>query len=149
MGALIIAMVASFGTIVSRIKLLIMRLRHRYCSSVASEPFLRMLDDDDFSDVSEDEAVGEGDDVSWSSSSSISEFEDDEDERTSTSDDSNWRHVDEHFCVKGSSHYLDDQGQNRNLRNRRRKSLSENRFSWSDFATGKSVVKLWDSLGLG
>lgn len=148
-GALIIAVVASFGTIVSRIKLLVTRLRCRYCSSVVSEPFLRMLDDDDFSDVSEDEAVDEDEDVSWSSSSSISEFEDDDDERPSTSGDSNWRHVDENFCVKGSGHYLDDQGQNRNLRLRRRKSLSENRFSWSDFATGKSVVKLWDSLGLG
>lgn len=150
-GALIIAMVASLGTIVSRIKVLVIRLRQRYCSSVGSEPLLRMLDDDDFSDVSEDEAVDEDDDASWSSSSSVSEFVDEDNDTTrSIYDDGSWRHVDERFCVRGSGHYVDDhQGQKSNLRQRRRKSLSENRFSWSDFATGKSVVKLWDSLGLG
>lgn len=146
-GALIIAMVASFGTIVSRIKILVIRLQRRYYTSVASDPLFRNLEDDEYSD-SDDDAEDDDDVVSWSSSSSISGFEDDE--APSTSDvDSVWRPVDEQFCVKGSSHYGDDQWHNRNLRLRRPRSLVENRFSWSDFASGKSVVKLWDSLGLG
>lgn len=149
-GALIIAVVASFGTIVSRIKILAIRLQHRYYTAVASEHSLlrNLVDDDEYSSESDYDAGDDDDAVSWSSASSISEFDDDE--AASTSDvDSHWRTVEENFHVKGSGHYVDDHWQNRNLRLRRRRSFTENRFSWSDFASGKSVVKLWDSLGLG
>ncbi|KAL5553157.1 hypothetical protein UlMin_040558 [Ulmus minor] len=131
-GALIIAMIASIGTIISRIKILVIKLKCRLDSS-SSEPLLGDFEDEDYSDDDDDVS-------SCSSSSTVSDFE--EVEPSATSDDTD-------FHVKGSGHYLDDQGQNHSLRHRRPRSLGGHRFSWSDFSSGKSVVKLWDSLGLG
>ncbi|XP_004299067.1 PREDICTED: uncharacterized protein LOC101313412 [Fragaria vesca subsp. vesca] len=123
-GALILAVIASFGTIITRVNFVIIRrLRHN-----TSEP-ISVLEEDDFSDIDDDD----DDAYSVSTSSSVfdEEEEDDEDRR------------DEDFKVLGSG---------RNLRLRRGRSfagLNLNRFSWSDFASGKSVVNLWDNLALG
>ncbi|XP_024023253.1 uncharacterized protein LOC112092143 [Morus notabilis] len=123
-SAFIIAMIASFGTIISRIRILVIRLQCYFSKSPASEPLLTNTDDDlDYSDdEDEDEAV------SWSSSSSVSDFEENDDNEV---------RADEDFSVKGSDHNL-------GLR-RRRSSGDHSRFSWSDF----SVVKLWENFGLG
>ncbi|XP_043717839.1 uncharacterized protein LOC122665765 [Telopea speciosissima] len=75
----------------------------------------------------------------------VDDDEDDNDETCSPSssndEDENQRLFDEDICVVGSGSYDEDQVDNR-LKLRRR-------FSWSDFAGGKSVVRLWDGLGLG
>lgn len=138
-GAFIIAVIASFGTIISRIKILVIRLQCHFCKSSASEPLLSNFDGEDFTSEDDDE----DDDASWSSSS---EFDEAEllSPSSSCSGGSDCLPADEDFRVKGY-----DQGQNRNLGLRRRRSFVDQRFSWSDFSTGKSVVKLWDSLGLG
>lgn len=137
-GAFIIAMIASFGTIISRIRILVIRLQCHFSNSSASQPLLSNFDDEDF--TSDDDDEDEDDAVSLSSSS---EF--DEDELPSSPSYSDKA---EYFRVRGSAHYA-DLGQNRNLGLRRRRSFVDQRFSWSDFSSGKSVVKLWDSLGLG
>ncbi|XP_061991493.1 uncharacterized protein LOC133709691 [Rosa rugosa] len=128
-GALILAVIASFGTIITRINFVIIRrLRHK-----TAEP-LCLREEDDFSDIDDDD----DETYSVSTSSSVSDEEDEEEE-----DDRR----DEDFNVSGA-----DRGRNRNLRLRRGRSfagLNLNRFSWSDFASGKSVVKLWDNLALG
>uniref|UniRef100_A0A5B6YGY0 Uncharacterized protein n=1 Tax=Davidia involucrata TaxID=16924 RepID=A0A5B6YGY0_DAVIN len=121
-GALILALVATFsGILINRIKILLNRFR-RLKTLASSEPLLQQFDDDE-SDFSDDDTC----------SSASSEDEDYE----STSSFEDRQSVDEDFCVAGSS-----------LRLRRCRSRGD-RFSWSDFATGKSVVKLWDSFGLG
>ncbi|XP_065880775.1 uncharacterized protein [Euphorbia lathyris] len=139
-GALILAFVASFATIIKRIKFLIFRLhnhffpppspntiQHEYsydsdtdssCSSLSSE------DDEDENEEEEEEADYEPT-VSFSSQ--------------------NWRSIDEDFSVKGSDH----QCQNRSLRKRRNHSIEDLFSSFSELTNGKSVVKLWDNLGLG
>lgn len=127
-SAFIIALVASLGTIITRIRVIILRLQCHYCktpdSSSSSEP---LLNGDDFSDCSDDEnddeiEIDEDDAVSWSSISEEGDREED-------------------FHVRGSGFYAE--GQNCNLGIRQRRA-----FSWSDFSSGKSVVKLWDSFGL-
>lgn len=132
-GALILALIAAFGSVVRRIRLVVLRLRKAGNSGI-SEPLLSQLD---FSD---------DDDDTCSSSSSVDEEEEYQtttsfEERTDTT-------VDEDFNVAGSCYNGEEQWQNRNLKLRRRRS-SGDRFSWSDFANGKSVVKLWDGVGLG
>lgn len=134
-SAFIIAIIASFGTIVSRIRILVVQLQCRFCKSSASESLLRNSDDDlDYSDSDDDGDDEEVDAVSCSSYSSVSDFEDDADKEVG---------ADEDFHVKGSGLY-------NGLRLRRRRSSGDyRRFSWSDFSTGHSVVKLWEGLGLG
>lgn len=136
-SALIIAIVASFGTIICKIKFFIIRLQNR-ANSITSEAFLKTLEDSD------------DDTVSCSSYSSSSESEDAGPNSPSSSQSADWPFNNEYFVVKGSSgHYFDDQWQNRNSSLRRRLNSSDShRFSWSDFTSGNSVVKLWDSLGL-
>ncbi|KAG8366626.1 hypothetical protein BUALT_Bualt17G0099300 [Buddleja alternifolia] len=73
----------------------------------------------------------EDDDVSLASS------DDEQEEGEKNSPTTSFRRHDEDFCVKGS--------QNVHLRQRRRRSGGG---AWSEFTSGKSVVKLWDSLGL-
>jgi hypothetical protein len=135
-GALILALVASLGTIVNRFKVLIVKLRRQ--KSIAKEPLLKFANDDDFD--SEDETC----------SSSSSSFGDDQEEEDDDDDDDDekpesdrWRSTDEDFRVAGGSgRYVEGEGHNRKNKFRRR-------FSWADFAGGRSVVKLWDHLSLG
>ncbi|KAM6589112.1 hypothetical protein CsatA_011717 [Cannabis sativa] len=125
-GALFLAVIASFGTIISRIKILVIRLQCHFCNKSNSQQQQQSLlpnfdeDDDDYDFTSD--------------------TEDDENDEDDNEDDD----------VSCSSYDSDEavQGQNSNFGLRRRRSFVD-QFSWSDFSSGKSVVKLWDSLGLG
>ncbi|XP_050220878.1 uncharacterized protein LOC126671189 [Mercurialis annua] len=141
-GALILALVASFSTVINRVKILIVRIRNRYV--MHSKPNL-------ISQQSYDSDCESESDVSCSSSSSMSDDEEDEveDEQETTTTSYSWR-SDEDFRVKGVGYYdNNDQGQNRNLRRRRNSSFEDILASWSEFKNGKNVVKLWDNLGFG
>ncbi|KAK9277352.1 hypothetical protein L1049_006894 [Liquidambar formosana] len=128
-GALIIAMIATFGSVIGRIKVLI--IKYRKGKSPLSEPLLIHLEDEDYSDE-EDE-------------SSLSCSSEDEGEDSATSPAESPQPVDEDFRVAGRGEF---DWQNRKSKLRRRRCFGE-RFSWSEFANGRSVVKLWDGLGLG
>ncbi|XP_010264071.1 PREDICTED: uncharacterized protein LOC104602168 [Nelumbo nucifera] len=128
-GALIVAFLATFSSVIARTQLLIFRLwRGR---PVTSEHIFRTLVDDD-----------DDEDESFSCSSS-----DDEDETVSEFE--NRGPIDEDFRVAGSRNCDEDREESFRLRHRRRRSSCEDGSSWSDFASSKSVVKLWDGLGLG
>ncbi|OMP12067.1 hypothetical protein CCACVL1_00149 [Corchorus capsularis] len=130
-GALILALVASLSTIIKRLKLLIIRFRRDH--SLASQP---LVDYDTDFDTDTD--------------SSTCSASDDEHEFDEPSTSQEWRQVDEDFRVRGSGHYIDDHWQNRRFTIRKRRSSIGDLFSWADELTsGKSVVKLWDNLGLG
>ncbi|XP_016504007.1 uncharacterized protein LOC107822035 [Nicotiana tabacum] len=122
-GALVLAIVASFSSLIRKGKLLFIYVRK---IKPSAEPLLQYLSEDfDFSDDEDDDEC-----------SSVS------------SNDEELTPVDEDFSVAGSSFYFKEQGQKSNLRLRRRRSSYE-RFPLTEFAAGKSVVKLWDSLTLG
>ncbi|XP_022735235.1 uncharacterized protein LOC111288567 [Durio zibethinus] len=128
-GALILVLVASLSTIINRLKILIIRFRRHH-----SLPSQTLLYDTD---------IDTDTDSSCSSSDDKREYE-----KPSTSQ--NWRQVDEDFRVRGSGHLIDDQWQNSNFTLRKRRSSVGDLFSWAEeLTTGKSVVKLWDNLGLG
>lgn len=150
-GALILALIASFTTIINRVKALIVKLQKH--PSLSSSQHHQLLDDDDCEtdsissdDEDEQERDGDGDDE-----------EDEEEEESGTTPfytSRNWqRHVDEDFRVRGSGDVCDDdeQWKNRNLGLRRRRRNIGDLFSWSELmmTSGKNVVKLWDNLGLG
>ncbi|KAL4281448.1 hypothetical protein GQ457_03G007250 [Hibiscus cannabinus] len=119
-GALILALLASVSTIINRLKILIIRFRLNH--SLPNQPLLYGTDFDTDTD-------------SPSCSSS-----DDEGEYGQPSISQTWRQVDEDFRVRGSGHFT----------LRKRRSSMGDLFSWAEELTsGKSVVKLWDNLGLG
>ncbi|XP_076899597.1 uncharacterized protein LOC143553491 [Bidens hawaiensis] len=132
-GALVIAVFATFTSVFNNIKLFIIQhIRVRFLLSCQNSPHHIFDDDDDCEfDFSDDDGT----------MSSIVESDDD---GTDSEED---RVDNEVLRVEGGSGYFnvnDSEGQNGNYTLRRR-----NRFSWSDFSTGKSVVQLWDSIGLG
>ncbi|KAK4842771.1 hypothetical protein QYF36_027404 [Acer negundo] len=134
-SALILALIASFTTIINRVKILIIKLQTH--PSLASQQ-LDLIDDDDY-------------DSETASSCSFSEDENDEEEEEDDETVTTSFRVDEDFCVRGSGRvYIDEQWRNGNmgLRRRRRRSIGD-LFSWSEFTGGKSVVKLWEDLGFG
>ncbi|PSR91155.1 Protein transport protein [Actinidia chinensis var. chinensis] len=131
-GALILALVATFSGIITRIKLLIVRFCNFTLLAASSGPKTQHLENDYLYDE---------DDYEDDSCSSVSS-EDDEDEPTTSLHDREL--IDEDFSVAGSSCYGDD-----HMSLRRRCGGGGEWFSWSDFAGGKTVVKLWDSFGLG
>lgn len=138
-GALIIAIFATFSSIIKRIKVIHIR---RIKSS--SESLLQHLDID--LDLSDD------DDSTNDSSRASSDNEDDDDSPTSTASFLNPFAGDRDFRVKGSSDCCRSQGQNGHLRLRRHRQNESSGgcegLAWADFGAGNSVVKLWDSLGL-
>ncbi|KAJ7954109.1 putative Transmembrane protein, partial [Quillaja saponaria] len=136
-GAVILALIATFGGIINRVKILIIKFQQKK-HSLSSFPHL--VDDDDFSSDEDDEAT-------YSSASSVSSDDEEEDEPTS-SGSVNWRQIDEDFSVGGFGHYFDDQWQNSNIRLRRCFSIGEF-LPLSEFVNRYSVVKLWDSIGFG
>lgn len=128
-GALILAILATFSSLVRKIKLLFIYIRR---IKPSAEPLLQYLGEDfDFSDDDED-------------------VDDDKCSSTASSDDEDLldQQIDVDFTVAGSSFYFREKGQNGNLRFRRRRNSLE-RFPWTEFSAGKNVVKLWDSLALG
>ncbi|KAL2558998.1 hypothetical protein Fot_03737 [Forsythia ovata] len=121
-GAVILLLFATLRSLIKRIKLVFI---HFYSLIKPSpHPFIG-TDDFEFS---------EDDDCS-----SISSEEEEENIQTISFLDQ--QQIDRDFSVLGR--------QNGNLRCRRRRSCGGERFAWSEFTSGKNVVKLWDSLGLG
>ncbi|KAF7827809.1 putative transmembrane protein [Senna tora] len=141
-SALILALVATCGSLINRIKILIIRFRRRSHSLASSNLLISDLDDEDFSSSDCDDGS-----YSYSSPSSLSTSEFEEGSG-STSSSYQWRRVDEDFKVRGSGHHFDDQLQSGKVRHRRRCSIGEI-FSLSEIANRESVVKLWDSIGFG
>ncbi|XP_040999198.1 uncharacterized protein LOC121245000 [Juglans microcarpa x Juglans regia] len=132
LGALILAIVASFGTLVNGIKVFIVKIKR--VNSIASEPLLKFVVDD-YTD-SEDETC-----------SLSSSYLDDEEEDSDDDDDEPKLHryqpMDDDFRVAGGSgRYVESHGENPKPKLRRG-------FSWADLTGGRSVVKLWDKLGSG
>ncbi|KAM7484576.1 hypothetical protein LguiA_000585 [Lonicera macranthoides] len=130
-GALILALIATFTTLINRIKLFIFRVRttKSLSSSSSTSQHLQNLDDDfDFTDDDSSSSDPESDDEEFESKSS---FEGDED-----------------FRVAGSGFSAEEKRRSGSFKLRRRR-IGGHRFSWSDFAAGKSVVQLWDGFGLG
>ena len=120
-GALILAFIATFRTITN---ILIIRFRQN-APSLSSIPLLNDYDGDDYSDTEEEE-----DETTSSSSDSEDDNEDDAAEHRNG----------EYFRVRGS-----DNGDGGFLR---RHSIGD-LFSLAEIANSKSVVKLWDTIGLG
>lgn len=129
-GALIIAFLASFSTIINRFKILIIRFRQKYHHSLPNQP---LLDD--------------GTDFETDTDSSCASSDDEQEYDEPSTSDQYWRQVDEDFRVRGSGHLIDEQWRNRKFTLRKRRSSIGDLFSWAE--GGKSVVKLWDNLGLG
>ncbi|KAK6157677.1 hypothetical protein DH2020_011925 [Rehmannia glutinosa] len=125
-GALIFAFFATFSSIIRRIKLIFFRFHTVKPSSHQNQEIIEFSEDDDISLASSDD-------------------EQDERENRPTTSFRGQHRVDEDFCVKGSRLCFRNQWSNGNLRQRRRRSSGG---AWSEFASGKNVVKLWDSLGL-
>ncbi|XP_028794060.1 uncharacterized protein LOC114749683 [Neltuma alba] len=147
-SALILALVATFGSLINKINVLIVTFR-RHSPPLPSIP---LLNGDDYSSSDEDEE--EEEETSSSLSSPSSEFGEEEDDETTTPSSSlmspfNWRMAgDEDFRVRGSGHRIDDRLQSGSVRLRRRRSIRDI-FSLSEIVNSKSVVKLWDSIGFG
>lgn len=120
-GALILAI---FAKLINRIMFLIIRIPSINCS-------LKPLLDDEVFYYSDDDT-----------SSSETQSDDEELESTSSFEDGY-----QGFRVAGSSYYRAEEGQNGNMKLRRR-LIGGCGLSWPDFSAGKSVVQLWDSLGL-
>ncbi|XP_022775548.1 uncharacterized protein LOC111317384 [Durio zibethinus] len=128
-GALILTLVASLTPLINRLKILILRFRRGH-----TLPSQTLLYETDF-DTDTDSSCPSSDDEQEYEEPSISQ---------------NWRQVDEDFRVRGSGHVIDDQWQNCNFTLRNRRSSIGDMFSWAhELTSGKSVVKLWDNLGLG
>ena len=136
-GAVIIALVATFGSIISRVKILIIRLRRGTHNSLPS----LSISDDDYSS-------GSDDDEPYSPSLSLSsDFQEEEEDRpTSSSSFFTWRRTDEDFTVRGCDD--NSESKNGNVKLQRCRSIGDI-FSFSEIANSKSVVKLWDSIGFG
>lgn len=143
-GALILAILASFTAIIKRIKILIIKFQNDAPSF--QEPLLRALDDGD-------ESL---EDASSLSSSSSDYYDEDEEEEEEVEDGEliegspveERQRTYEIFRVKGTgSDFLESPWQSRNSSGLRRRGSIGNHFS--EFASGKSVVKLWDNLGFG
>ncbi|TKY69347.1 hypothetical protein E2542_SST05620 [Spatholobus suberectus] len=136
-GAVILALVATFGSIINRVTIFIIRFRTR----APSLPSLHD-DDDDYTSSDDDyDYENDDDDLTYSSS----ELEDE------PSASSSFIRLDEYFRVRGTddnNNNLDDEFQTQNGTHKRRRSIGDI-FSLSELANSKSVVKLWDSIGFG
>lgn len=124
-GALIVAILATFSAIINKIKILVIRFQ---AAPASNHTFLRpLLDDSDF------------DDSCSSSDSDDDDYDfDDEDEKPTRE-----IHEDEVFHVKGFENQW-QRSRSSNLQTRR--SIGER---LSEFAFSKSVVNLWENIGLG
>lgn len=126
-GAVILALVATFGSIINKLTIFIFHLRKK-ASSLPSIAF-----DDDFSS-DEDDDDDDDDIVSLSSSS---DFEDDEPSVSSSSS------FNDFFRISGSGEF-----QTQNGVHQRQRSIGDI-FSLFELANSENVVKLWDSIGFG
>ncbi|KAK7310056.1 hypothetical protein RJT34_07270 [Clitoria ternatea] len=141
-GAVILALVATFGSIINRVTIFIIRFRSK-------APSLPPLYDTDVysSSDDDDDYQNDDDDLTYSSS----EFEDE------PSASSSFTRLDQFFRVRGAGHNyynndnynsIDDEFQTQDGKHKRRPSIGDI-FSLSEIANSKGVVKLWDSIGFG
>ncbi|CAN4124820.1 unnamed protein product [Withania somnifera] len=132
-GALVLAILATFSSLIRKVKLLFIQIRKM---KPCAEPLLQYLGED--FDISDDD-----DDCNDDQCSSASA-------ETDANDDPLLFDMqkEKDFRVAGSSFYFKEKGQHGHLRYRRRINCLE-RFPWTEFSAGKNVVKLWDSLALG
>ncbi|CAO2828544.1 unnamed protein product [Amaranthus hypochondriacus] len=141
-GALFLALVYAFSSIINKFKLLMLYFHNKSKSLLAaSEPLLSQFDDAFLTDDDEN------DDVCSISATSSDEDEDDEDEGIIEEFS---RFDDDDFNVKGSFRSFSENPRKKGKFKllRRRRSFVEN-FSLSDLVNGNGVVKLWDGLDLG
>ena len=122
-GALILALLATFTSVIHRIKILIIRLRKH--TSLAAQPLLSEPDDGEFSDSEDDDTCA----------SASSDDDDDAAESISLMEDEQNARVG----------YCEDEPQSRKTNLRTRRSIGD-LLSLSEWTNGKSVVKLWDGL---
>lgn len=128
-GALMFAIFATFSSIIRRVKLVLIRFHILKSTLHHKEERVEYREDDEISLASSsDDEQGEEDD-------------DDDDVPPKTSSRGQHARVEEDFRIKNSRLCFKSQWQNGQLR---RQSSSS---SWSEFTSGKNVVKLWDSLG--
>ncbi|GMH01905.1 hypothetical protein Nepgr_003744 [Nepenthes gracilis] len=134
-GAFILALVYASSRVAYKIKILI--IQHLKAKSLASEPLVADSSDESCSAEEEDD-----DDGASSSCSS-----DEENYDAASSSHKNLTKLEEDFRVAGSSNFSQNEGHSRKFKLRRRRSFISN-FSLSELLNRKSVVKLWDGLGL-
>ncbi|XP_051122165.1 uncharacterized protein LOC127245377 [Andrographis paniculata] len=137
-GALLFAIFATFSSLVRRLKILLIHFHILKSSSHhhKEDHTLDYSEDDEISlATSDDDEQEDGD---------HDEQEEDEDNHPTTTSSRGQRGVDEDFRVKNPRLPFKNQWPNGHLRQRRRRS---NCSAWSEFTSGKNVVKLWDSLG--
>jgi hypothetical protein len=132
-GAVILALVATFSSIIKKITIFIIHLRKK----ASSLPSISFDDGDDF--TSDDEDTDNDDIVSLSSSS---EFED-ESPSVSTSTSFN-----DFFRISGSNYDVNEVFKTQNDGHKRQRSIGDI-FSLLELANSENVVKLWDSIGFG
>jgi len=134
-GAVILALVATFTSLINRVTIFIIHLRKK----ASSLPSITFDNDDDFSSDDED---NENDDIV--SLSSSSEFEEDEPSMSSSSSFKDF------FRVTGNSYGYDLNNvfETQNGGHRRQRSIGDF-FSLLELANSDNVVKLWDSIGFG
>ncbi|KNA06941.1 hypothetical protein SOVF_176440 [Spinacia oleracea] len=142
-GALFLALVYGFSSLVNKIKLLVLYYHNKSKSLLAaSEPLLSSLYDEFDSDTGSD--YDENDDVCSSCDSSSDEDDDEIEEMCNVSFE------DDDFNVKGSfDNFSESPMQKGKFKLMRRKRSFVDNFSLSDLVNGNGVVKLWDGLGLG
>ncbi|CAI8585424.1 unnamed protein product [Vicia faba] len=128
-GAVILALVATFGSIINKLTIFITHLRKK-AHSLPSIAF----DDVFSSDENDDDDV-----VSLSSSS---DFEDDEPSVSSSSS------FNDFFRISGNSYLINDEFQSQNGGHQRQRSIGDI-FSFFELANSENVVKFWDSIGFG
>ncbi|KHN33971.1 hypothetical protein glysoja_050274 [Glycine soja] len=139
-GAVILALVATFGSIINRVTIFIIRFR----AKAPSLPSLTLNDDNFYtsSSSSDDDDDDNDDDLTYSSSEP-------EDEPSASS---SFIRLDDYFRLRGTdnnnNNNLDDEFQTQNGTHKRCRSIGDI-FSLSELANSKSVVKLWDTIGFG
>ncbi|KAG5059874.1 hypothetical protein AAZX31_01G073700 [Glycine max] len=139
-GAVILALVATFGSIINRVTIFIIRFR----AKAPSLPSLTLNDDNFYTSSSSDDDDDDDndDDLTYSSSEP-------EDEPSASS---SFIRLDDYFRLRGTdnnnNNNLDDEFQTQNGTHKRCRSIGDI-FSLSELANSKSVVKLWDTIGFG
>ncbi|XP_004514831.1 uncharacterized protein [Cicer arietinum] len=133
-GAVILALVATFSSIINKVTVFIIHLRKK----ASSLPSIAFDDDDDYTTSDDEDSANDDDVISYSSSS---DFE----EEPSISSSSSFH---EFFRVSGSSYRINDEFQSLNDRHKRQRSIGDI-FSLFELAKNENVVKLWDSIGFG
>ncbi|XP_057447849.1 uncharacterized protein LOC130739541 [Lotus japonicus] len=139
-GAVFLALVATFSSIINRVTVFIIRFR----SKPPSLPSISLFDDD-FSDISSDDGdVDDLEDDDDTGNDSSSEFDD---EPSASASSSFLRLDDFFFRVRGTAQ--NDESSRSQIDTRHRSCSIGDIFSLAELASSDSVVKLWDTIGFG